>query len=605
MGKVISWKLCYVSLLAVSVFLSLAGCLKEGDMFYDEGGSRLVVVPTATEIEPGETVSFDVLFLGERVEADLFVRNKKINGTSYTFEEAGVYDVFALKEGMKNSDTLNILVGDIEDLQKLNLSVTGIAVNPSEPESKYSFAVDVDGEPISDAEIFVDEEKIPGYTYSFSPRAEPYLVYAQKSGFLRSDVLEILIDENDSRERLVVEASLELAGVGETVYFTAKVPIMGDWMTVDAQFFVDGEPIDGQSYVFAAPGSYSVTARGFDDSYKESEPLTIEVRPMEVMVHLVGYEHSGTRWVAKYWKGNSNTVIGLSDGTEHAAAKGVAMRDGDVYIVGSEYNYPSRSFVWKNNASQPTAMSGVELNDIAVDGEDMYLGGQDADGVPVYWKNDHKISLGEKNPDVWQTVNALTAHGGSVFIVGGNPADDAPSDAKAFYWKDNAAGRTSLKGNGTGAVATGVTVEGSDVYVSGADMIQGSSRAVYWKNGTLVNLPVGSRTEMSMAHDIKISKNGDVHVVGYIYEEDPYAVYWKNGEMIKLSSGEGFGAGLTLAIASNGEVYIGGYEAYRGALYWRIKGTQVETVSLKNTNSDARVNALYLEEKPASASQPR
>jgi hypothetical protein len=83
-----------------------------------------------------------------------------------------------------------------------------------------------------------------------------------------------------------------------------------------------------------------------------------------------------------------------------------------------------------------------------------------------------------------------------------------------------------------------------DVYVCGL----ADEKAVYWKNGELVELPgITSR-----ANSIYVSGN-DVYVCGSV---DRKAVYWKNGELVALS--DRWGSKVNSIYVSGDDVYAGG-----------------------------------------------
>ena len=72
--------------------------------------TALVLATSATEIDKGDTVTFDVTADGEAVDADIYINNDKISGKSHTFDEAGTYTAVAKKEGYTDSEDEIIIV---------------------------------------------------------------------------------------------------------------------------------------------------------------------------------------------------------------------------------------------------------------------------------------------------------------------------------------------------------------------------------------------------------------------------------------------------------------------------------------------------------------
>jgi hypothetical protein len=132
---------------------------------------------------------------------------------------------------------------------------------------------------------------------------------------------------------------------------------------------------------------------------------------------------------AAYWKNGTRTTLG----SHYSYAYGIAVSNGDTYVVGVDNAVP---VYWKNGAETAlpyTSLAGCD--GIFISGSDIYICGQD-NGNAVYWKNGKETIL----------------------------------DA---------------------GFANGITVSGSDVYVTGTFYASQTNYAVYWKNGTLVSF-VGS-----------------------------------------------------------------------------------------------------------------
>jgi len=129
----------------------------------------------------------------------------------------------------------------------------------------------------------------------------------------------------------------------------------------------------------------------------------------------------------------------------------------------------------------------------------------------------------------------------------------------ATYWKNGIATRLS---DGTHASeARSIVVSGNNVYVAGVE----NNNAVYWKNGTLVNLINNPATyyRLSWADGIAVSGD-DVYVAGTVNGFFPgtnslglVAKYWKNGVPVNLTS-EYFGSQTSSITVSGNDIYLTG-----------------------------------------------
>lgn len=111
----------YIKYLAVFIctILLLLSCSKD-----DQSGSnpdplgqiKLTLMSSATEIIEGDEVTFNIMSDGKDIQADIYIDEKKINGTKQLFEESGEYQVIARKKGFIDSD--KVLINVIENNSK-------------------------------------------------------------------------------------------------------------------------------------------------------------------------------------------------------------------------------------------------------------------------------------------------------------------------------------------------------------------------------------------------------------------------------------------------------------------------------------------------------
>ena len=168
----------------------------------------------------------------------------------------------------------------------------------------------------------------------------------------------------------------------------------------------------------------------------------------------------------------------------------------------------------------------------------------------------------------------------------------------AAYWKDDGSSvtRVDLEPSAQ-SEALDIAIDGiGNLYFAGYAQEGGVDAAVYWKNGTRIDLQDGSR-----ATGIAVSGSGTVYVSGY-YNADGknIGVYWKD-DGISVSRVELNNAAFTRAtdidVSSTGIVYVSGYYnegPHDIAVYWRDAGTGPERTPLY-TSALSQANALWLD----------
>lgn len=142
----------------------------------------------------------------------------------------------------------------------------------------------------------------------------------------------------------------------------------------------------------------------------------------------------------------------------------------------------------------------------------------------------------------------------------------------ATYWRGNTP--VDLTDGTKDAVATGIILQGNDVYVCGYESTgTNTAMAKYWKNGTVVNLTDGTRQTSTGTMTVV---GTDVYVSGTEYNAAGKSVakYWKNGVAVNLTNGA-LSASATGITLSGADVYAVGYEASAStadlAKYWKTE----------------------------------
>jgi hypothetical protein len=184
-----------------------------------------------------------------------------------------------------------------------------------------------------------------------------------------------------------------------------------------------------------------------------------------------------------YWK-NGNPVY-LTDGSAHATASSIVVRNADVYVAGNSTHANGNTVAtyWKNGIATQISSKVTFAHGMFVSGSDVYLTGSERNtgpgvGFPTYWKNETATYLG---PGLGGAAGYdITVVGNDVYTVG--VEDNAQAVRLAKYWKNSSP--VTLSDGSRPSFAQAIDVIGDDVYVVGHEY-NGASRTVVklWKNG--------------------------------------------------------------------------------------------------------------------------
>ena len=264
----------------------------------------------------------------------------------------------------------------------------------------------------------------------------------------------------------------------------------------------------------------------------------------EGIVYIAGYEDlHASLW--KIERGKTSQIV-LSD-THTLGLSGFATEQGEVYVVGNDYEDNNVAACWKVSGTKvtkmPLALRGGGWDSeawsvwVAPDGK-VYVAGVEGDFVEddckaVLWIDGEKQIL----PDQKLSAYAYAVYGnsqGDIYVAGRLSS----SESQAVLWKNGVIQYLAKEAEESWATALFVTSNG-DVYVGGEVVEDDShSQAVIWKNGIKEYLPEGGDVKA-----IYVTREGDVYVAGTAYA--PASGLWKNGVLQPVTQNSRRGAYLT------------------------------------------------------------
>lgn len=300
---------------------------------------------------------------------------------------------------------------------------------------------------------------------------------------------------------------------------------------------------------------------------KKQEPPTPPDKPYVTDVYSVGFKVINSQRVAVYWKNGIQVNI---NSDVNSSFNGIAVVDTDVYLAGRS---AAGATFWKNGKPFYMAADLSELYAIAVSGNEVCVAGRvwqqnEQYGRAAYWINGVETDLTDGSAPA--AINSIVISGTDVYLAGYyNQGQNANTwgEPVAACWKnqtllplDSAAASAP-----TGATATGVAVNGSDVYVTGYI----GFTAALWKNGALQTLKHNSGSP-AYSFGFSVALNGgDVFVSGSDVNE---AAFWQNGAVNNLITGAPVQSGAQSLYFQNGDMYMAGYIGLNGQpVYWKNK----------------------------------
>lgn len=376
----------------------------------------------------------------------------------------------------------------------------------------------------------------------------------------------------EEQSELVLTPSETEIDKGDTVTF--EVTAGGE--AVDAEIYINGNKISGVSHIFDEVGIHQVIAK--KEGYTNSEAM--EIKSYQIDVYVAGYDLGG----AVYWK-NGTIVPLINGGKSSSRANSIIVDNGDVYISGVDNDGVGNLAVYWKNGTRIAMPKSSEYpaaygRSIAVDNGNVYLAGEQSTPLPtggyagrtMYWKNGTAVNFGDNGRAV-----EIAVEDGDVHMI----AINTDRHKKIVnYWKNGT--HTQLNG-GDYLLATAITVDNGDVYITGSQFVQHGNfttgKAIYWKNGTLVTL-----AERIYATDIAIDK-GDIYISATDFNASRNAaMYWKNDDKVILNDGKQNPAETTAIAVNNGDIYVAGSYDH-DPVYWK-NGTLIKLEGINAKASD-------------------
>lgn len=242
-------------------------------------------------------------------------------------------------------------------------------------------------------------------------------------------------------------------------------------------------------------------------------------------VYTAGYENTTNGGKVHVWK---NGTLHYSLGDASCIGNGIAVSGNDIYVAGGVFETQTlrRSVVWKNADASgytilATASSGIEAKNVVVSGTDVYVCGQDINTNGVIariWKNGVAMTL---NNSANCYINDIAIDGTDVYAIGDT------FNGSIRFWKNGIA--TDITSPNS-LYCTAIVVSNNQVYIAGREVAGGKGTAKYWKNGVAVTLGDGIRNSYTTGIAVK---GNDVYACG-AEEGDgnprDFATLWKNGQ---------------------------------------------------------------------------
>lgn len=252
----------------------------------------------------------------------------------------------------------------------------------------------------------------------------------------------------------------------------------------------------------------------------------------------------------------------------------------------------------KNNNPIPAIAPGAKSNALIVpvtpiqppiQSTDVYIAGagifNKEESTAAYWKNGTYFDLSDVTG---AQATGIVVSGTNVYVSGEIPLNFGQTAFKAVYWLNGTEVDLSYPGiPNYSSGASDIAINGSDIYVVGSvtNLDNDKTIAVIWKNGVPTSLAYNNY--YSAANRIVIHNN-TVYVTGVssLFATSSYTgTYWINNVPHLVRTGTGYSEANGIAFDPSGNFYISGYIGNSGA-YW-VNGIYQYLLSSPNSYSQA------------------
>ncbi|WP_158084198.1 LruC domain-containing protein [Marispirochaeta aestuarii] len=219
--------------------------------------------------------------------------------------------------------------------------------------------------------------------------------------------------------------------------------------------------------------------------------LAVNARATGIIV-----DTEGTVYVSGYyWDGSMSTgaVYWSDDGavSEFELQRGSYARGTDVQLDDAGRVYVSGvstsqlAVYWIDTATGLSILSGgagSNAQAIYHNGNNAFIAGRYNTGTAAYWREG--VSTEIQLNSVGAQASGIWVDSGNVYAAGSYFDLDLPGK-RAAWWLDDSSVQTDLFGEDSSfpTSATGIAVDGSDVYLAGTQTTEAATEAVVWKNG--------------------------------------------------------------------------------------------------------------------------